>query len=132
MRTFLRIIFIVFVAAVVIGAGLAIFNAGMVQGAATSGQLSDGATAPYYAPVYRPWGWGFPGFGCFIVLGLLLLFPLIFGLGRLAFGPRYGWHRGPWGMGGPRGSDGEHIPPMVEEIHRKMHEKMNQPPTTQA
>ena len=57
MRTFLRIVFIVVVAAVIIGTGIAIFNAGMAQGAAMSGQLSDGARrAPYYAPVYRPWG----------------------------------------------------------------------------
>ncbi len=131
MRTFWRIVFIVVVAAIVIGAGVAIFNAGMVQGAAVSGHLPDGTApvTPYYAPYYRSWGfWGFPGFICLGLLGLFLLF----GLGRLAFGPRYGWHRGPWGMGGPRGFDGEHIPPMVEELHRKMHEKMNQPPTPQA
>jgi len=73
MRTFLRIAFIVVVAAVIIGTGIAIFNAGMAQGAAMSGQLSDGAAAPYYAPVYRPWG--FFGFGCFALLGLFLLFP---------------------------------------------------------
>ncbi len=46
MRTFLRIVFIVVVAAVIIGTGIAIFNAGMAQGAAMSGQLSDGAPAP--------------------------------------------------------------------------------------
>jgi hypothetical protein len=133
MRTFLRIVFIVVVAAVIIGTGIAIFNAGMVQGAAMSGQLADGAAAPvapYYAPIYRPWG--FWGFGCFAILGLFLLFPLIFGLGRLAFGPRHGWHRGPWGMGHPRGFDGEQVPPFVEDMHRKLHEKMNQPPTASA
>ncbi len=132
MRTFLRIVFIVVVAAVVIGAGVAIFNAGMVQGAAVSGHLPDGATAPYAAPIYRPGGWGFFGFGCFALLGLFLLFPLIFGLGRLAFGPRYGWHRGPWGWRDPRGFNGDQVPPFVEDMHRKMHEKMNQPPTPQA
>ena len=130
MRTFLKIVFIVVVAAVIIGAGIAIFNAGMAQGAAMSGQLSDGAAAPYYAPVYRPWG--FFGFGCFALLGLFLLFPLIFGLGRLAFGPRYGWRHGPWGMGGPRGFNGDQVPPFVDDMHRKLHEKMNQPPATQA
>ena len=131
MRTFLRIVFIVVVAAVIIGTGIAIFNAGMAQGAAMSGQLSDGApapAAPYYAPYYRPWGiWGFPGFICFGFLGLFLLF----GLARMAFGPRYGWHRGPWGWGGPRGFNGDQVPPQVEELHRKLHEKMNQPPATQ-
>jgi hypothetical protein len=131
MRTFLRIMFIVVVAAVIIGTGIAIFNAGMAQGAAMSGQLSDGAAAPavpIYAPLYRPWGfWFFPGFLCFGVFGLFLLF----GLGRMLFGPRHGWRHGPWGTG-PRGYNGEQVPPFVEDMHRKMHERMNQPPTPQA
>ncbi len=131
MRTFLRIVFVVVVAALIIGTGIAIFNAGMAQGAAVSGQLSDGASAPtvpYYAPYYRPLGfWFFPGFLCFGLFGLFLLF----GLGRLAFGPRHGWHRGPWGWGSPRGFDGEQVPPQIEELHRRMHEKMNQPPAPQ-
>jgi hypothetical protein len=131
MRTFLRIVFIVVVAAVIIGTGIAIFNAGIVQGAAMSGQPSDGAVAPaapYYAPMYRPWG--FWGFGCFAIFGLFLLFPLLFGFGRMLFGPRHGWRHGPWGMG-PRGYNGEQVPPFVEDMHRKMHEKMNQPPAPQ-
>src|SRR5512136_2771708 len=109
MNTFLRITFIVVVSAVIIGIGIAIFNAGMAQGAAMSGQLSapDGAAvpaAPYYAPYYRPLGfWFFPGFLCFGIFGLFLLF----GLGRMIFGPRHGWHRGPWGWGRPYGFNGE-------------------------
>ncbi len=126
MRTFLRSVFVVVVAALIIGTGIAIFNAGMAQSAAMSGQLSDGApapAAPYYAPHYGPWGfWFFPGFLCLGLFGLFLLF----GLGRLAFGPRHGWHRGPWGY------NGEQIPPRIDELHRRMHEKMNQPPTPQA
>ncbi len=130
MNTFLRIVFIVVVAAVIIGIGVAIFNAGMAQGAAMSGQPSTGAApaAPYYAPYYGPWGWwGFPGIFCFGFLGLFLLF----GLGRMIFGPRR-WRHGPWGWGGPQGFNGEHVPPQVEELHRRLHEKMNQPPTPQA
>ena len=129
MRTFLSIVFVVVVAALIIGTGIAIFNAGMAQGAAMSGQLSDGAApaAPYYAPFYRPWGWWyFPGFLCFGIFGLFLLF----GLGRMIFGPRR-WGHGPWGWG-PRGFDREQVPPQIEELHRRMHEKMNQPPTPQA
>jgi hypothetical protein len=135
MRTFMRIVFIVVVAAVIIGTGIAIFNAGMAQGAAMSGQVTDGAPAPYYPPtVYRPWG--FWGFGCFAIFGLFLLFPLLFGLGRLLFGPRRPWRHGPWGRGpwawsDPRGINGDQVPPFVEDLHRKMHEKMNQPPTSQ-
>lgn len=126
MRTFLQIVFVVVVAALIIGAGIAIFNAGMAQGAAVSGQLADGAPAPYYAPVSRPGGWwSFPGFFCLSIFGLFLLF----GLGRLAFGPRHGWQRGPWGWRDPRGFNGDQVPPFVEELHRKLHEKMNQPPS---
>ena len=136
MRTFLKIVFIVVVAAVVIGTGIAIFNAGMVQGAAMSGQLSDGApvpvpASPYYAP-YHPWF--FPGGWCFALFGFLLIIFLIAGLGRMAFGPRHGWRRGPWRMchpWGPQGFNGDQVPPFVEDLHRKMHEKMNQPPTSQ-
>ncbi len=131
MRTFLRITFIVVVAAIIIGTGIAIFNAGMAQGAAMSGQLSDGAPAPAapYYPYYRPVGfWYFPGFLCIGVFGLFLLF----GIGRMLFGPRHGWHRGPWGWHDARGVNGDQVPPFVEDMHRKMHEKMNQPPTPQA
>src|SRR5512145_1124782 len=127
MRTFLRIMFIVVVAALIIGTGLAIFNAGMMQGAAMSGQAADGVPAPYYGPHYQPWG--FWGFGCFAILGLFLLFPLLFVFGRIIFGPRHGWHRGPWGWGSPHSFNGDQVPPQVEELHRKLHEKMNQPPT---
>jgi hypothetical protein len=136
MRPFLKIVFIVVVAAVVIGTGLAIFNAGMVQGAAMSGQLSDGApvfVAPYYPSIYRPWG--FPGGWCLGLFGLLLILFLIAGLGHLAFGPRHGWRHGPWGMGhpcGPQGFNGDQVPPFVEDLHRQLHEKMNQPPAPQA
>ena len=129
MRTFLKIVFIVVVAAVIIGTGIAIFNAGMAQGAAMSGQLSDGAApaAPYYAPYLSTVG--LLVFSRLSLLRSLRLF-LLFGLGRMAFGPRR-WY-GPWGMGGPWGFNGEQVPPHVEELHRRMHEKMNQPPTPQA
>jgi len=125
MRTFLRIMFIVVVAALIIGTGIALFNAGMAQGAAMSGHAADGTPAPYY-PMYPPWG--FWGFGCFAIFGLFLLFPLLFIFGRMIFGPRRGWHRGPWGWHDARGFNGDQIPPFVEDMHRKMHEKMNQPP----
>lgn len=136
MNTFLKIVFIVVVAAVIIGAGVAVFNAGIAQGMVLSGQLPapDGATAPaspYYAPYYRSWGLG-PGGWCFGLFGVLLIIFLIAGLGRMAFGPRHGWRHGPWGWRDPRGFNGEQVPPFVEDMHRKLHEKMNQPPTPQA
>jgi hypothetical protein len=118
MRTFMQIVFVVVVAALIIGAGVAIFNAGMAQGAAMSGQLTDGAPAPYYQP------WNFWWFGCFAVAGLFLIFPLLFVFGRMLFGPRHGWQHGLWGM---NGLNGDQVPARVEELHRKLHEKMNQP-----
>lgn len=129
MRTFMRIVFIVVMAALIIGTGIAIFNAGMAQGAAMSGETAVVAPATVY-PMFPPWG--FWGFGCFAIFGLFLLFPLIFGLGRMLFGPRHGWRHGPWGWRDGRGFNGDQVPPFVEDMHRKMHEKMNQPPTPQA
>jgi hypothetical protein len=124
MRTFLRIMFVVVVAALIIGAGLAIFNAGMAQGAAMSGETTVAAPATFY-PMFPPWG--FWGFGCFALFGLFLLFPLLFGFGRMLFGPRRDWHHRPWGWRDPHGFNGDQVPPFVEDLHRKMHEKMNQP-----
>ena len=129
MRTFLRIMFIVIVAALIIGTGIAIFNAGMAQGAAMSGEAPAGAPAPYYS-LYPLWG--FWGFGCFAIFGLFLLFPLLFVFGRMLFGPHRDWHRGPWGWRDSRGFNADQVPPFVEDMHRKMHEKMNQPPAAQA
>jgi hypothetical protein len=68
-------------------------------------------------------GWGFSPFGfiggifrLFFTLALLALAVLV--LRRLFFG------RGPrWGWGGP-GSHG-HVPPWAEDMHRKMHERMD-------
>ena len=100
MRTFLKIVFIVVVAAVVIGTGIAIFNAGMVQGAAMSGQLSDGATVPCRESVLRALvsTVGVSRRWCFAIwIRFLLIIFLIAGLGRMAFGPRHGWRHGPWG-----------------------------------
>jgi hypothetical protein len=39
----------------------------------------------------------------------------------MLFGPRRGWRHGPWGW------NGDQVPPHVEELHRKLHEKINQP-----
>lgn len=89
-------------------------------------------------------GFGHGGFGfglgflqCLIPLfGLLLLFAAF----RFFFQP-WGWRRGwgghgPWGHGGP---NGEHLPPMFEEWHKRAHGQTppapppaNNPPATNA
>ncbi len=125
MRIVLSVILVLVLVAGIVGLGAAVYQAGYVQGVAQNGQVETPNTAvvphPYYGPFWGPWGFGF---GCF---GVLLLFFAFFGLTRLFFGPRrWGWYGGPW-----RGFNGEQVPPHVADMHRKLHEKMNQPPNTQ-
>ncbi len=116
-------------------AGIAFFafNAGMAQGAAlniTADAVQTGVQPyPYYGMHFgRP----FPlfGLGCFApLIGLFLVF-LAFGtMRRMMWGPRFGWHHmhghGPWGDKGP-GEGG--VPPMMAEMHRRMHAAENEKP----
>jgi hypothetical protein len=134
MRIFFRIVLALVLIGMVVGLGAGVYNAGVTQGLAAGGKLvlPDGATgvAPYaYYGLHRPFGFGF-GFGIFgLIFPLLFLF-LIFGAIRGLFFRSWRGH-GPWSWG-PRGFHGDQAPPQVEELHRRMHEKMNQPPTSQA
>ncbi len=97
--------------AVLIGAGVLIFNAGVAQGLASSG-------APDGAPFRGPWPYFFfpPGIGLLFLLCLvpLILFPLFGAFGwRAARWGKWGKHRGPWEEG---------VPPRFEEWHRRAHE----------
>lgn len=115
--------------AVLIGAGVLVYQMGVTQGLATNTTLPpqvSNPTAPYlyYPPYFHPWGFGFFPFG--------FIFPLFFGLfiffliTRAIFG---GWRRhAPGYWGGMHGRDPHDIPPMVEEWHRKMHEASSNPP----
>jgi len=124
--------------AVLIAAGGWVFHLGLVQGAAANGELPTvgGRTDLPYAGMmgaYRqgmsPYGLGMHSFfSPFRFLGGLLVFFLILGLVRVLFfggwaDRRYHHAFYPHGMGRPSGDDS--IPPMVEEWHRKMHEKEN-------
>jgi hypothetical protein len=57
------------------------------------------------------------------LLALIFLFFIAFGAARrLVWGPRFGWHRmhhrfGPWWDE----SSNEGVPPMIAEMHRRMH-----------
>ncbi|MBI4769256.1 MAG: hypothetical protein HY784_02300 [Chloroflexi bacterium] len=132
-RTIFKVVLAVMVIVAAAGlAGLA-FNAGVARGLAESGKLpaitaAPGAVPyPFYGPFFfhRPFGFGLLG----LIFPLLFLF-LLFGLLRRAFwhGPR--WHGplgGPWMHGwhakpGESAEWEEHVPPMVAEWHRKMHE----------
>ena len=143
-RVIWRVLGVLLLVAVLVGAGWMVYNAGVMQGLAQSGKLAlpnvtvpNGGTAvqpyPYFYPYMGPFGWGrgfgfFP-FGCFVPL---LFFFLIFFLIRGMFfhGPRrWGhWHGGPYG--GTGGYDSSQVPPVVEEWHRRMHgsEEATTPP----
>jgi len=99
-------------------AGIAFFayNAGVTQSAAQNAQPSPVNTMPYWRP--------FPFFGLgFFCLAMPFLFFLAWVSARLLWhGPRSGWHRishryAPWGDS----DSGDGVPPMVAEMHRRMH-----------
>ncbi len=126
-QTVFRIALAVVAVAVLVLAGVAVFNAGAAYGLAQADGGADGAFSwmPGMAAGHRGllraghMGWGFRPFGGFGFLGCLVplffLF-LVFWLIRGAF-----W-RGPWGWRGHRGGwHGEGVPPHFEEWHRRAH-----------
>ena len=104
---------LVFIAAI---AGIAYFafQAGVAQGSPITIESPSGETAPmpypYYGygmPFHRPFGFGFGFLGCLIPLFLFFLL----------WGPRWGWHRGPWRHNWSEAG----VPPMFEEWHKRAH-----------
>ncbi len=125
MRIFLRVVLALVLIGALVGLGTYVYNAGLAQGLVASGKLAapDGSVTPYpyYAPVYRPWGFGF---GLFGLIFPLLFFFLIFGAIRGLF--FRGWRgQGPWNMRRADWPNG--VPPMAEEWHRKLHETESNP-----
>jgi hypothetical protein len=123
MGTFIRVLAVLALIAVLVGIGAGIYNAGVSAGLAGSVVTADPSGAPvvYYPGPYvgQGWDWG-PGwiFGIlFWILGIFLIFALlraVFGWGRWSRGYRdWDKHR-PNGSGGPR----EHF----EEWHRRLHD----------
>jgi hypothetical protein len=127
MRTFVRVLAVLVLVALVIGIGTAIYNQGVTAGldeaarvAAASGEPTPvdpsgyrygyGWGGPY---AHGPFGWGFGGF--FGLLFGVFAIVLIVGLVRAAFG---GWRGGP-GPGGWGGSRHDR----VEEWHRELHRR---------
>jgi len=120
--TIVRFIAALLLVAVVIGLGVATYNAGVSAGLTEAAQqaLSSGDPTPVvpaygYGPYFHGpgWGWGFFGF-FFWILGFFLIFALlraVFGWGRWGGS---GGHRGPSGWGG--GS-------RAEEWHRELHRR---------
>jgi hypothetical protein len=127
-RTFYRVFLVLVVLGAIAGLGAFAYQAGVTHGIA-QGVLFQGSELP--APVYPYYGswYGKPffGFGLFSCLvPLFLLFLVFFALRGLFWHRRGGWgrmHSGPWGWppSGDRRNWKEHVPPVVEEWHRKMH-----------
>ncbi len=122
----LRIIAGLVLIAAIAGIAVLAYNAGVAHGQALSAVApttqSGGQVYPFY-----PFWWPFPffGLGIFGVLAAVFLFFLAFGALRFVlWGPRWGWrrwHRG-YGYWGERGTGEEPpIPPMMAEMHRRMH-----------
>jgi len=121
---FFRVIAVVLLIAVAVGAGAVVYDAGVTAGlqqAAVQAAASGGTpVVPPYAYGPYHWGGGF-GFGIFGIFFWILGFFLIIGLLRAAFGwGRWGGggRSGPAGWGGP-GAGGRRA--MIEEWHREMH-----------
>ena len=129
-RIVLRILFALVLIAGVGALGVYVYNSGVAQGMLASGQAalpqSSAQVAPYPVPYfYRPWGfgWGFIGLVIPIFFGIFLvsvLVRLLFFRSWHAHGA-HGW-RGRW-----HGAEGDQVPPMVAEWHRKMHEESPAP-----
>lgn len=147
-----RVILGLIVAAVLVGAGFALFNAGTAYGlrqapewAQIMGQrmeaggmdMMPGRHMMGYGTFSMGFGRGwhpFGGFGLLSCLIPLLFFFLIFALFRGMFGwRRWGWHggHGPQGDHGPNGWEQKRRE-MFEEWHKQAHSGEKEPPQPQA
>jgi hypothetical protein len=122
----LRILAGLVVLAAIAGIALLAYNAGGAHQAALSAAPAAQNSSPAY-PGYGPFWWPFPflGFGFFGLLAVFFLFWVTFGALRFVlWGPRFGWRRWHHGYGrwGERGMGEEMpIPPLMAELHRRMH-----------
>ena len=122
MRTFIRVLAVLVLVALVIGIGTAIYNQGVTAGLAEAARVAVASGDPVPVHPYGH-GWSGPyahgpvgsGFGAiFGILFAAFAIVLIVGLARLAFGGWRGGHGpGDWGGRGHR----------VEEWHRELHRR---------
>jgi hypothetical protein len=123
--------------AAIAGIAFFAFNAGVAHGATPNIQapaLQNGVQPyPYYGmPFGHPFLFG--GFGCFMpLMGLFLVFLAFGAMRRMLFGPRFGWHmHHGHGIWGDKSAWEGGVPPMMAEMHRRMHAAENEKPTDQA
>jgi hypothetical protein len=130
--SFLRVVAVLALVAVLAGIGIGVYNAGVNEGltqAALAAQAAGEDPAvvipPYAGPYGSGYGWGGGGFGFFGFLFAILFLFLIFGLLRAAFG--WGrWNGG--GRGGPGGWGGGREE-RIAEYHRELHKRDTEPST---
>ncbi len=120
----LRILAVVVLLAAIAGIAVLAYNAGTAHQVTISNPSGTQNPGTVY-PIYGWWPFPFFGFGFFGLIAAFFLFSLVFHALRLLFwGPRWGWrrwHRG-YGYWGERGEGEEPpIPPMMAEMHRRMH-----------
>jgi hypothetical protein len=129
--TFLRVVAVLALVAVVAGIGIGVYNAGVNEGltqAALASQAAGEDPAVVIPPYAGPYGYGWGnggGFGFFGFLFAILGIFLLFGLLRAAFG--WGrWNGG--GRGGPGGWGGGREE-RIAEYHRELHKRDTEPST---
>jgi len=126
-RTILSIAFGLIIAAVLVGVGVAIYDAGVSQGIADAGRVPVGQAV---AGAYR--GWGVHGFGLLGLIFPILFILLLVGIARAAFGRGRRWgpmgRRG-WGPGHGFGDPGTWTAErerFLADVHRRLHEEADE------
>ncbi len=126
-RTILTIVLGLVLAAVFVGVGVGIYDAGVAQGILDAGRVPAGQPVPgaYY-------GWGFHGFGFLGLIFPILFILLLIGIARAAFGRGRAWGpvgRGGWGPGhglGDPGSWKAERERYIADVHRRLHDEADQ------
>jgi hypothetical protein len=115
--------------AAIAGIAFMAYQSGATHAAVVVAQTS-GNTAPAPYPYYYGWMWPpflFP-FGCFVPLIGFFLICLAFGAFRvMLWGPRRWEGRRMYGHHGQWGENGEGVPPMFAEWHKRAHGGNEQP-----
>lgn len=127
-NTMFRVILIVVLMGTIIALGAFAFRSGMNYGLAQSVDGSAVQEGTIVHPMAGYYPFHFMGFGLLHILGGLFFFFIVMGLLRMILFPFRGFaHTGfrshHWKPGIDRCWDGNTVPPMVEEWHRRMHEE---------